>query len=301
MIKLKKRKNILVVIAALVIVLLSVLVIASKYAVNIILLSHRPDGGGNEINCENQVSILSSDGFDLISQIEYSETDSNKWVILVHGYHGSGDSLKWYGQKYLSEGFNILIPDNRAHGKSSGDYIGMGYLEQFDILLWVEYIININPDAQIVLHGFSMGGAAVMLTASNPSLPDNVMAVIEDSSYASAMDYFAYRIDSELDLPVFPTLNIASLGSALFAGYFLESASPVDRISNCQIPTLFIHGTDDDKVPLENVYSLYEEANCYKELYIVEGANHLESASKHDKQYWMNVFTFISTVMNVNT
>ena len=42
---------------------------------------------------------------------------------------------------------------------------GMGWLDRLDIISWINWIIEQDPDAQIVLHGVSMGAATVMMTS----------------------------------------------------------------------------------------------------------------------------------------
>ena len=41
----------------------------------------------------------------------------------------------------------------------------MGWLDRLDIISWINWIIEQDPDAQIVLHGVSMGAATVMMTS----------------------------------------------------------------------------------------------------------------------------------------
>ena len=41
----------------------------------------------------------------------------------------------------------------------------MGWLDRKDVLRWIDYIIQRDPDAEIVIHGISMGAATTMMTA----------------------------------------------------------------------------------------------------------------------------------------
>ena len=92
--------------------------------------------------------------------------------------------------RHFSElGYTVVTPDNRAHGESDGSYIGMGWLDRLDLLLWIDQIISEDPLAEIVLYGVSMGGAAVMMTAGE-ALPSAVKAIIEDCGYTSVYDMF---------------------------------------------------------------------------------------------------------------
>lgn len=64
-----------------------------------------------------------------------------------------------YAEEYSNRNYNVLLPDNCAHGNSQGSFIGMGYLDQFDIFEWINYIVSIDDNAEILLHGVSMGAA----------------------------------------------------------------------------------------------------------------------------------------------
>lgn len=38
------------------------------------------------------------------------------------------------GKRYAEKGFNVLVPDLRAHGESEGEIIGMGWLDRLDLI-----------------------------------------------------------------------------------------------------------------------------------------------------------------------
>ena len=110
-----------------------------------------------------------------------------------------------------------LYPDALAHGESDGKFIGMGWLERPDVLAWTDAIIQKDPEAEIILHGVSMGGATVMM-ASGEDLPDNVRCIVEDCGYSSAWDEFSLQLKNVFHLPAFPVLNAVSIFSKLRRG-----------------------------------------------------------------------------------
>src|SRR5699024_12483595 len=82
----------------------------------------------------------------------------------------------------------------RGHGESGGDYYGFGWHDRLDIIDWLDQLVAENPDAEIVLHGLSMGAATVLM-ASGEDLPENVRLIIADSPYTSVYDLFAYQLE----------------------------------------------------------------------------------------------------------
>ena len=133
--------------------------------------------------------ITSFDKLKLHGYKVNNKTNSNKWVIAVHGYTSEGINMSNVAKEYYDMGYNVLIPDLRAHGKSQGDYIGMGWDDRKDIISWIDFIKKEDPNAQVVLHGVSMGAATVMMT-SGEELPSNVKSIVADCGYTSVWDQF---------------------------------------------------------------------------------------------------------------
>ncbi len=234
--------------------------------------------------------IISNDSIQLKGKYLDHE-DEHRWVILIHGYKSSHENMTSYGAEYYQRGYNVVLPDNRAHGKSEGDYIGMGWLDKDDIACWVDWIIEKDSQAQIILHGVSMGGATVMM-ASGDHLP-HVVGYIEDCGYTSVWDIFASELNKRFSLPSFPILDISNGIAQLKAGYDFKKASSVEQVKKADQPMLFIHGEKDDFVPVEMVYEVYEVCPSPKELYIVEEAGHAQAKDCDVEAYWNKVFDFI--------
>lgn len=217
--------------------------------------------------------------------------NNHMWAILIHGYKSDNTTMMAFGAQYYEKGYNVLLPNNRAHGTSQGDYIGMGWLDKDDIACWVDWIVSQDSQAQIILHGVSMGGATVMMTAGDNL--DHVIGYIEDCGYTSVWDIFASELDKRFSLPTFPVLDISSLVGQLKAGYSFKEASSIEQLKKSKRPILFIHGGKDDFVPVEMVYKNYDAANCVKDIYVVENAGHAESEDYNKEEYWNKVFKFI--------
>ncbi len=237
--------------------------------------------------------LKSKDNLKLHNYIIKNKNKSNKWIIAVHGYTSNGKYMASYAQKFYEMGYNIIIPDLRGHGKSEGNYIGMGWHERLDIIDLTNYIANNYKDSQIVLFGVSMGAATVM-SASGEELPRNVKAVIEDCGYTSTWNQFAYQLKSLFKLPAFPLMHIASIICKTRAGYFISEASPIKQIKKSKTPTLFIHGDKDGFVPFFMLDELYNASPVEKEKLIIPDAKHAKANYVNPKLYWETIENFLN-------
>lgn len=236
--------------------------------------------------------ITSDDGLKLHAYEMKNTKESNVWVITVHGYMGKASSMDSYAENFYNMGYNVLAPDLRAHGESEGDYIGMGWDDRKDIIKWINTIIEQNNNAEIILHGVSMGAATVMMT-SGEDLPSNVKSVIEDCGYTSVWDEFSYKLKSLFNLPETPVMQAASVIAKIRAGYWLNDASAESQVAKSKTPTLFIHGDKDDFVPYYMLDEVYDDANVEKEKLVIEGAGHADSAKTNPELYWSTIYKFI--------
>ncbi|MBO0439427.1 alpha/beta hydrolase [Candidatus Enterococcus ikei] len=229
----------------------------------------------------------------LYSRLIIPHPESKKWVICVHGYRSYGQrDMAFVASRFSDQQYNILIPDLRAHGKSTGNVIGMGWLDRLDLLKWIQEIISMEPSAEIILFGGSMGAATVMMT-SGEELPKNVKGLIVDCGYSSVYNEFGAMLRSAFKLPAFPILTIADYLAKKKVGYSLKEASSVDQLAKNNLPTLFIHGTGDKFVPHQMLYENMEATNGVKESLIVEKAPHLSSFIYEPDHYFGTVFEFI--------
>ena len=219
--------------------------------------------------------------------------NSNKWAIVVHGYGGSGKLMSDKSKYFYDMGYNVLIPDLRGHGKSEGNYIGMGWKDRLDIISWINVIIKENPNAEIVLHGTSMGAATVLMT-SGENLPSNVKAIVADCAYTSAWDEFSYQLETYLKVPSYYILNVTNMVTKLKAGYSLKEASALESVKKATVPILFIHGDKDKFVPYSMMDKLYDATNSPKEKLTIEGGEHANSDLVSPFLYWLTLEDFLN-------
>lgn len=135
------------------------------------------------------LEIVSDDNLKLRAVYYRSESDNNITVICVHGYTSHAER-EWAfpGLFYLSLGYNVLIPYQRAHGKSEGDLITFGAYEHLDMLKWVKKINELRPNDKIIIHGLSMGGGITLDLCDKEMM--NVKGLIADAPSLSIKAFF---------------------------------------------------------------------------------------------------------------
>lgn len=240
-----------------------------------------------------KVKSTSDDGYELIAAcFRQAEPEGKPWVILLHGYTGWKEEMYHYAAKYYEKGFNILCPDLRCQGESDGDFIGMGWTDRYDVLDWIGKITDSYPDAEIVLHGESMGASCAVMM-SGMELPDNVKCVISDCAFTDSVSMFRKQLRDWFSIPDIGFIGSARLWLRIRGGYDLKDASAINEIKKSDTPTLFIQGDQDRIVPVSSAEELYDSLDAEKDIMIVEGAGHAQSCYKNPDAYYDRVFGFI--------
>ncbi|MDO4489017.1 MAG: alpha/beta fold hydrolase [Eubacteriales bacterium] len=244
------------------------------------------------------VTVQSYDGFTLFGR-HYPAAPDAPWLIMFHGYKSGAERDFCGGMPYgVKSGYNVLLVDQRAHGRSEGRCLTFGVKERHDCLTWINYVLSVaGPDAKIVLYGMSMGAATVLM-AAGLELPGNIVGIVSDSGYSSPSGIIK-KVLKDRHFPQFPTYSLLRLGGMLFGGFDIEEASAVMAMESCDIPVLFIHGEDDRFVPCEMGIENYEHCKSeHKMMLTVPGAGHGISYMVDRPAYLNAVNSFLDSVFH---
>lgn len=196
------------------------------------------------------VTITTFDGLQLSGRY-YHVRDGAPLDIGFHGYRSScltdfsgGAALS------LEMGHNLLLVDQRAHGKSQGNTISFGIRERQDLLCWVEYAVDrFGKDVKILLYGISMGAATVLM-ASELDLPENVKGIIADCPYASPLDIILH-VGRSNPIPQWLMKPFVILGAKIFGGFDIRETDACRAVQKTNVPILILHGESDSFVPCQ--------------------------------------------------
>ena len=220
-----------------------------------------------------QIYITARDGVKLAARY-YHFKDNSPVQIQFHGYRGNG--IREFSGGYAiakAAGFNVIVVDERAHGRSGGHTITFGIKERYDCVDWANYACKrFGEDTPIILSGVSMGAATVLM-ASELGLPHNVAAITADCPYSSP-GAIIRKVCRGMRLPAYLVYPFVILGARIFGGFNLREASALKAVQNTNIPILLIHGDDDRFVPYQMSHQIYNACTGPCELVTIPGAGH---------------------------
>ena len=208
-------------------------------------------------------------------------------MILMHGVRANRLAMLGRGRFLNSNGFTVLLFDFQAHGESEGKHITFGYLESRDASAAVNFIRVKYPDEKIGVLGVSMGGAAALL--ASPQL--NVDALVLEMVYPS----IDRAVDNRLTMRLGNWARVLSpllLVQLKWLGVDPKALRPLDRVSQFRAPKLFIAGSDDRHTTLEESRELYNSSSDPKELWVVDGAAHIDLHEFQKEAYESRVLRF---------
>ncbi len=239
-----------------------------------------------------EVSTRSADGLRLVG--DYCEAGSEYTAVLLHGYHSDPMlNLAVQAARFAGRGWNVLIPDQRAHGRSEGKRSGLGLLEQEDLLAWVRWLRAETPARKLVVYGVSMGAAAAAY-ASDRLDPETVIALVPDCGFASPWtqlygDCVKRRLPAALMLPLIRLLAKRDPGVDL-------RRSVRESLARTSIPAFFLHGTADETVPWAEGKANYEACASKKAFYSVTGAGHTTAFLTDPDRAEEALFAFLTEI-----
>ncbi len=237
-------------------------------------------------NTEHMEYEITSDRGETLRGYYYPCGSKGKTVaFIIHGYRSEhAETAGMFYDYYRSRGIDLFCCDHTASGNSEGEYIGFDIFETKDCLKWIDFLIEkFGKDVQIILHGFSMGGATVLQMSGN--CPENVKFIISDSGFINARASLKHQVG-----PMYQPLRLIN---RIFAGYDLNASDVTESLGKAKVPILFVHGRDDKLVPFENGQALYEIYQGEKDFFFPENTRHIESMYTSSEGYEKKMDKFV--------
>lgn len=223
------------------------------------------------------------------TEIYYKDWGKGRPVVLLHGWPLSSDSWEDQALAFANAGYRVIAYDRRGFGRSSQPWDGYDYDTLTDDLAAV---LNHCHVSEAALFGFSMGGGEVarymskysgagvaqagliasivpykLKTPDNPhgtdeSALDETTAAIKDDRAKFFAEFFKkfYGVGKTGSRQVSEQVLHNSWNVAMQAGlnatlacaqsFFKTDLRP--DLASFKVPTIVIHGTRDENVPIES-------------------------------------------------
>ena len=236
--------------------------------------------------------LTMADGYTLEAEYVPGPVESNRYVIITHGYTANRYSSLKYLHMYRDMGFHCVIYDNRGHGANKRTICGMGLTEYRDLLEVIEDTKRRFGDGILLgLHGESMGSAMTVYALGEKP---GVEFAVADCGFADLMNVVQGKLKRQFHLPgllAYP----ASLMCRLVFGYRVSEVRPIRALADNSIPICFMHGEEDDFISMENSKRMHRENKGYSELHLFPGARHAEAIVVDETGYRRIVRAFLQT------
>ncbi|HZG83456.1 alpha/beta hydrolase [Paenibacillus sp.] len=224
------------------------------------------------------VSFFAENGRDILEGWYIpAAASSDRTIVFSHGYGGNREEI-WVPIYELARlahdlGYNALMFDY-GYVYNDDRVVTGGARESDDLLGAVRYARSRGAE-DVVVWGFSMGAGTALQAALRS---EEIDAMILDSTFVLEPDTLYHNLKQYADLPREPSLTMLRWLYPLVNGSGMNEV-PYQEIKNTayEIPTLFIHGTLDERSPYEIIRDIamnQTAAHPKSEFWLVPNATH---------------------------
>ena len=242
-----------------------------------------------------QITLRSAHGHELSGLYVPASAPARANLVLLHGKDSSKELYLEYLVQLVPYGYNVLLYDARAHGRSGGDYTTFGFHERHDVTVAVARLRHLGGQLPTGVFGHSMGGAVALLAMADPRSEIDFGIVESAFTDLGQITHHYARKLTGFPLPRWTTEALLRRADRL-AGFRYREVSPITAAAAVTCPVLVIHGEQDFSIDVDNGRQLYTALPSeHKELYIVPGAGHDNLTEVGNDGYWWRLRAFLQS------
>lgn len=215
-------------------------------------------------------------------------------VLLLHGVRA--DPLQMLGRaKFLNKlGYSVLLIDLLGHGESTGMRITFGVREADGVETSLAYLRQVFPSEKIGIIGVSLGAASTVLALSKgKSTAPN--AVVLESMFPTITEAVSDRLELRLGQLGKWLTPLLTWQLPLRLDFNAEQLRPISELPSLHLPILIASGSEDrHNTTLDETKHIFQAANSPKELWVVEGAAHVDLHTFDPKTYQTKIADFLA-------
>ncbi|MBL8101914.1 MAG: alpha/beta hydrolase [Anaerolineales bacterium] len=238
------------------------------------------------------VTIMTEDGVQLFGW--YIQSQNEATVILLHGYGGDRISMLAHAEMLFSNGYGVLIYDQRASGESEGNMRSWGWQDVTDVRAILDFLQEHmdGKAGRIGVLGCSTG--AEIAIGAGAQFQDIQAVVADGAFFATARDTLPpYDVADWAGWPFYPLfLKVIEWKSGISAPMPLSEA-----VAQIAPRSLFLIAAGEDGYEQLRAQQYYERAGKPKEYWIVEKAPHCGGPNVQPLEYENRVIDFFDRAL----
>ncbi len=234
------------------------------------------------------VALADSGGQPLAASFVDAGNDS-PGVVLLHGLGGTRADMAGRATLLREAGFSTLLVDLPGHGESPATNITLGWHESEAARAGLAWLRQARPGRRVGAIGTSLGGAAILLGPA----PVPFDAVVIEAVYDTVDHAVFNRIHMRLGGVAHLLTPLLLLQIQPRLGIPRRNLRPEEAVRRLTAPILVVGGERDLHTTLENTRALFAAASEPKELWIVEGQEHVDFLQAQPIEYRRRVVGFL--------
>jgi uncharacterized protein len=178
-------------------------------------------------------------------------------IVLLHGWGGNASDLLPAARALHSAGYAVLLLEARNHGRSDKDDHSSlpRFAQDLDSAIdWLSEQVCVDA-GRIVAMGHSVGGAAVLLSASRRN---DLLALVSVGAFAHP-EQLMRRWFATRGVPYWPLGWLLNRYLERVIGARFDDIAPVNTLTKVSCPIMLIHGRQDSVVPVEDARLIWQQ------------------------------------------
>lgn len=243
------------------------------------------------------LNVKARDGVVLRGWKVRAAQPNGDWVLLFHGVGDNRIGVLEHALILLSDGYDVVMMDARAHGESEGPMATYGWIERHDTQDIVDALETSEHPRHLFALGESMGaGIALQSAAVEP----RIEAIVAEASFANlreaSYDYAGLRRSPLLGKTLFaPGTWTMIYRAERIANLAAAEVSPIKAVAARAFPVLLICDANDVALPCRHTRMIFNAAIGRKEMWVVPDAYHTAALGYEPAEFRRRVLAFFDS------
>lgn len=210
-------------------------------------------------------------------------------VLLLHGVRSDRRQMQRRALFLNRLGYTVLLVDLASHGESAGKRITFGAHEAHSVRAALAYLRGGLPGEKIGVIGVSLGAASLVLSRPGKAID----ALVVESMYPTIEEAVENRLAHRVGFAGAWLAPLLLRQIPLRSAVPLAALRPIDAMAAVTCPVFVIGGAIDVQTPPAETRRIFAAAKAPKQLWIVDGAAHVDLHDYGSDEYEKRVGQFL--------